>query len=62
MKEVVCSFCGEREFVTYKQNKSYSGLKPLKSILGTGLELHHDICKNCGTVVRSYVNDLDKLK
>ncbi|AFS45062.1 hypothetical protein A964_0261 [Streptococcus agalactiae GD201008-001] len=35
---------------------------PLNRILATGLEVHHDICRNCGTIARSYINDLEKLK
>lgn len=62
MKEVICSFCGGKDFITYKQNKGYAGLLPLKRILATGLEVHHDICRNCGTIARSYVNDLEKLR
>lgn len=62
MKEIVCHFCDGKEFITMKQHKGYAGLLLLNKILATGLEVHHEVCKNCGTIVRSYVVDLDKLK
>ena len=52
-----CRFCGNTEFVHGVQ--SFQG-----AVNGDGLGaeiLHHIICRKCGSVVRSYVDNPEKL-
>lgn len=62
MKQLICSHCGSEEFITCQQPKGYAGITSVdKKITFNGQTLYHDICKHCGTVVRSYVKDVEKL-
>ena len=54
-----CPYCGKEEFVTGKQGAVYAGVK--NSVLKERA-LYHEICVNCGTVVRSYVKNPEKLQ
>ncbi|EFQ58258.1 hypothetical protein ACVR0A_04920 [Streptococcus downei] len=62
MKNQVCAYCGGDQFVVKQQVKGYAGLvnEDAKFFTG-GLALYHEICKNCGTVGRSFVKDVEKL-
>ncbi|KHD46678.1 hypothetical protein NC01_00460 [Streptococcus uberis] len=63
MENINCNYCQEEEFVTFRQNKGYAGLLPTDKILTTSsIQIYHDICKNCGTIVRSYIKELNKLQ
>ena len=62
MKEVhinACQFCGGTEFVEAYQG-GYATLTSSESVL-LGGALHHVICRDCGSIVRSYVKDPEKL-
>ena len=53
-----CPFCGYAEFIETRQ------LYPEAYVSGEGLfgqELKHIICRNCGSVVRSYVEKPENL-
>ncbi len=54
-----CPVCGGEDFIFAYQ----SGYGAATSYEGAflGAALHHQICRNCGTVVRSFVNEPDKL-
>ena len=42
-----CPYCGKEEFVTGKQKSK---------------AVYHEICVNCGTIVRSYVKNPENLR
>ena len=53
-----CPFCGYGEFIEVRQ------MAPEAYVTGEtifGQELRHTICRHCGSVVRSYVEDPEKL-
>lgn len=60
-KNSTCPYCGGKKFVVGKQDghavvypeDAFTFLKSQK--------LYHEICLNCGTVVRSYVKKPEKL-
>ena len=61
MKEVKiekCPFCGGTKFVKGWQN----GYGMLHSGIWSGQPLYHIICADCGSVVRSYVENTDGMK
>lgn len=60
MKKLVseCPYCGGEEFVYGVQN-GYAQITGEGFTLST--ELYHKICRDCGSVVRSYVHDPEKL-
>ena len=53
-----CPFCGGVEFIEAKQIQveAYVSGEAL-----FGQRLNHTICRNCGSVVRSFVEDPEKL-
>lgn len=53
-----CPFCGGTELIHAEQN-SYGSIYG-ESML-TGCILRHIVCRNCGSVVHSYVDDPEKL-
>lgn len=61
-KTITCSYCGASDTILCKQPHGYASVTPAdKKIAFNGQTLYHDICKTCGTVVRSFVNDPKKL-
>lgn len=54
-----CPFCGGTEFVEGYQ-AGYGAVTGRESIW-TGQYLRHIICRNCGSVVHSYVDNPEKL-
>ena len=53
-----CPFCGHAEFIEARQ------LQVESYVSGEGLlgqQLKHIICRNCGSVVRSYVENPENL-
>ena len=62
MKEIklsACPFCGGTEFVEGYQG-GYGALAS-KEGAWLGASLYHVICRDCGSIVRSYVKDPEKL-
>lgn len=55
----VCPYCGGSEFIETYQD-SYGAISAVQNKLG-GCALYHSVCRNCGSVVRSYVKDPEKL-
>jgi ribosomal protein L32 len=50
-----CPYCGGEQFVCAKQS-DYAKVTPANKVLSLKSQiLYHEICLNCGTVVRSYV-------
>jgi predicted nucleic-acid-binding Zn-ribbon protein len=54
-----CPYCGGTEFVTARQTPGIESANKLINFKGQWL--YHIICLNCGTVVRSYVKEPEKL-
>jgi Fe2+ or Zn2+ uptake regulation protein len=54
-----CPFCHGNEFIEGKQ-EGYAQITSKHSAWYSGV-LHHVICRRCGSVVRSYVKDPEKL-
>ena len=54
-----CPYCGREEFVTGKQGAAYAGFSV--SVLKSRA-VYHEICLHCGTIVRSYVKNPEKLR
>ena len=62
MKKVritVCRYCGGTEFRTAFQT-GYGSLESAESFLKF-TKIYHTICRDCGSVLRSYVADPEKL-
>ena len=59
IKVTECPFCHGNEFVEGKQ-EGHAQISSTHSIWYAGV-LHHVICRRCGSVVRSYVKDPEKL-
>ena len=59
IKMVKCRFCGGTEFITAYQT-GYARVDSTESLLRSA-DLYHTICRDCGSVVRSYVKDPEKL-
>jgi predicted nucleic-acid-binding Zn-ribbon protein len=55
MRTMRCPYCGCEQFVCAKQD-DYAAVTPANKVLTLkSQKLYHEICLNCGTVVRSYV-------
>ena len=54
-----CPFCGGYEIIVTFQD-GYGAISAVKNKLG-GRALYHSVCRNCGSVVRSYVKEPEKL-
>ena len=62
-KTITCSYCGASDTILCKQPHGYSSITLAdKKIAFNGQTLYHEICKSCGTVVRSYINEPEKLQ
>ena len=56
-----CLHCGKSENVTAAQ-QGYANVTPINKVFTMREQsLYHVICLNCGTVIRSYVEDPQKL-
>lgn len=54
----VCPYCGGTEFVIGRQDR-YAAVTTEKFSFYYQT-LYHEICENCGTVVRSFIKEPDK--
>ena len=54
-----CPFCNGTEMIESCQT-GYATVSAVDNLLG-GVALNHSICRNCGSVVRSYVREPEKL-
>lgn len=54
-----CPYCGGTEVITAYQDY-YGALSSVKNKLRS-VALYHSICRNCGSVLRSYVKEPEKL-
>ena len=55
----ICPYCGGNEIITCCQSY-YGAVKALCNKWG-GDSLYHSVCRNCGSVLRSYVKEPEKL-
>lgn len=58
--QLTCPYCNNTTFVTGRENKTYGGIG--KSGNFSNQPICHDICENCGTIVRTYVEHPETLK
>lgn len=60
-EKTACPYCGGTDIIVGKQ-AGYAAVIPEKEklILLHGQMLYHDICRQCGTVVRSYIKEPEK--
>ena len=54
-----CPYCGGTEMIETFQG-AYGAVAATSHKLG-GVSLYHSVCRHCGSVVRSYVKDPEKL-
>lgn len=54
-----CPFCGGTEVIESFQS-AYGAVTGAENRFG-GVALYHSVCRKCGSVVRSYVKDPEKL-
>lgn len=60
-KTFTCPYCGGKKFVVGKQD-GYAVISPENALtILKSQKLYHEICLDCGTVVRSYVKKPEKL-
>ncbi|WP_303974987.1 hypothetical protein [Streptococcus merionis] len=60
--QLICSYCGGTNFIACKQPHGYAGLVLAdKKLTFNGQTLYHDVCKACGTIVRSYIEQPQRL-
>ena len=60
-KQDICPHCGGTETVIGKQSGEGRVFAEHAITTVFGTRLFHVICRSCGTVIRSYVEDPDKL-
>ena len=60
-KKDICPHCGGTKVVIGKQDGEARVFDPDAITILFGTRLFHVICRNCGTVIRSYVEDPKKL-
>ena len=56
---IVCPFCGGNEMIETYQT-AYGALTAKSNPLG-GCALYHSVCRRCGSIVRSFVKEPEKL-
>ena len=55
----VCPFCGSYEIIAAYQG-GYGAVSGVQNRF-SGCALYHSVCRKCGSIVRSYVEDPEKL-
>ena len=55
----VCPYCGGNEIITGYQSY-YGSIIAVQNKLG-GCALYHSVCRQCGSVLRSYVKEPEQL-
>jgi predicted nucleic-acid-binding Zn-ribbon protein len=55
-----CPYCSGTQFITGRQD-GYGAVVPAGALSLKSQKLYHVICLNCGSVVRSYVENPSKL-
>ena len=61
MKQDVCPQCGSTNTVKGKQS-GYGAVGKDTFLGGIGQALYHVFCADCGTLIRSYIKNPEKLK
>ncbi len=59
LPNLTCPYCGGTEMIETVQ-EGYAALSAVGSAF-RGASLYHSVCRSCGSVVRSYVKDPEKL-
>ncbi len=55
-----CQFCGSEKTVIGKQS-GYASVRPNKAFSLREQQIYHIICLNCGSIIRSYVENPKEL-
>lgn len=55
----VCPYCGRSEIIEAIQT-GYGAISAVSNKIG-GCALYHSVCRGCGSIIRSYVLDPEKL-
>lgn len=58
-KMTTCQYCGGTDMIITYQSGNGSVTAVLNSL--GGCMLYHTVCRNCGSIVRSFVSDPEKL-
>lgn len=59
-EKTTCPYCGCTDIIVGKQ-AGYAAVIPEKEkTIFHGQMLYHDICRQCGTIVRSYIKEPEK--
>jgi len=60
-KKEICPHCGGTETVIGKQDGEGRIFAKAAITIMFGTKVFHIVCRNCGTIIRSYVEDPSKL-
>ncbi|WP_155973912.1 hypothetical protein [Streptococcus ruminantium] len=61
-KVFICPLCDFSNAILCKQPHGYASItRAEKKVAFNGQILYHEICKECGTVVRSFIENPEKL-
>jgi len=52
----ICPHCGSRDTMLCQQS-GHGAIYPKKGLFSLGKPLRHIVCRDCGTVIRSYIED-----
>ncbi len=55
----ICPFCNGNEIIEALQG-GYGAISATSNKMG-GVALYHSVCRQCGSIVRSYVKEPEKL-
>ena len=57
---IKCPFCGGENFIIVEQS-GFANIHIRKGFSFKETPLMHQVCKNCGAIVKSYVKDIDRI-
>ena len=60
IKITECPYCFGNEFVEGKQDSSHADMESTENMWYSGV-IYHLVCLNCGSIVRSYVTNPEKM-
>ncbi len=59
MENIKCTHCGSDEYFIGQQN-TYAELTV--KLMSPGTPIKHEVCLNCGTIRRSYIEKIEKFR
>lgn len=60
IRDEKCPYCGGSEFIKAMQ-VGQGGIIGIENAWSSTSQLNHVVCRSCGSIVRSYVGDPEKL-